>query len=167
MNTPSRLITVALAAMTLALTGAALAADGQWAGGHSGGHWGGGGQGHGRGGGQGGFHGGQGNWHGGGQGGWHGGGHGDFRGGWRGHNGHFDRGNAFYGFFGLGGLYWPGPFYAYPSYAYGYYPAPAYVAPDWAQSVQYYCPNVGYYPYIPACPQGWVRVIPAPPYPAQ
>ena len=73
----------------------------------------------------------------------------------------------------LGGL-------AYPYYAHPYYPyydrAPViieqpptdvYVQPA-PQAVEptywYYCQNPrGYYPYVAKCPNGWMRVVPAPP----
>jgi len=31
------------------------------------------------------------------------------------------------------------------------------------RTVQYYCPDAGYYPAVKACPQGWLRVVPEPP----
>ena len=83
--------------------------------------------------------------------------------------------------------YWWGPayygYYGYPAYtsSYTYYDAyPAYegypystyydsadtyVEPPVAAApvtpppkVQYYCPDAGYYPAVPACPRGWQRV---------
>jgi len=71
----------------------------------------------------------------------------------------------------LGGL-------AYPYYAHPYYydrapviieqpPTEVYVQPA-PQTVEpsywYYCQNPrGYYPYVAQCPNGWMRVVPAPP----
>jgi hypothetical protein len=74
---------------------------------------------------------------------------------------------------------WWGPPYPYP-YAYGYpYAAPPtvviqqqpqqYIEQPAQQSEQqywYFCPDPqGYYPYVKACPKGWMRVVPttAPP----
>ena len=73
---------------------------------------------------------------------------------------------------GWGAPYYPYPYYSYPSYP--YYPAPpvinqqqspVYVEPAPQQEEQnywYYCPNPqGYYPYVPECPKGWLKVIPS------
>jgi len=63
--------------------------------------------------------------------------------------------------------YW-GPRYYYPPPAY-YAPAPVIVqpAPQYVERTQpdadywYYCENPrGYYPYVRACPGGWMRVVP-------
>lgn len=91
-----------------------------------------------------------------------------------------------YGYFGYGGyyghrgfgprvgitiggpVYWgPPPVYYTPP---TYYPPPVYyVAPAPAPQTyieqepeyRYYCPNPsGYYPDIPRCPQGWLKVAP-------
>ena len=109
--------------------------------------------------------------------GWRGGG---FRGG--GFRGGGFRGGRFYGGLGLGlafGLplyYWGAGYYPYydpyyyPAYAYAnpvYDEAPVYsdVAPP-AYSEQdpgyrYYCPNpAGYYPSVPSCSTGWMKVVP-------
>ena len=82
-------------------------------------------------------------------------------------------------------LYWPYYAYGYPGYGYydpgypyydpgyAYYdnPAQAYVEPGTAApaqpQTQFYCPDTGYYPTVPTCPQGWLRVVPdnaAPPH---
>jgi len=66
--------------------------------------------------------------------------------------------------------YWPGYYYDYPAYTYYDYPAyndyptevyaePQGAAPSPARS-RYYCPDIGYYPSVQACPQGWLRVLP-------
>jgi hypothetical protein len=124
-----------------------------------------------------------GGWHGGGT--WHGGGN------WHGgnfHNGNF-RSRVFIGvgfgapFWGWG--WWPGyysPYYypayypAYPYYDGDYYPydsstyieqgTPTYSqsAPAYGQGTQYwyYCPDpAGYYPQVPTCAKGWLRVVPS------
>lgn len=69
------------------------------------------------------------------------------------------------------GYYWYGP----PPYY--YYPPPVIVRPEpqmhiekaapvpapQAQSYWYYCTNPqGYYPYVKACPGGWMQVVPTP-----
>jgi hypothetical protein len=79
-------------------------------------------------------------------------------------------GHRFHGaghaFFGLG--YWPS---WYVPYGYDYppptvlYTAPVYVEQaDESQSAYwYYCPDSrGYYPSVPQCPGGWLRVLPGP-----
>ena len=90
------------------------------------------------------------------------------------HGGHF-RGN-FSVFLGPS-LYWGPAFYPYyyPAYTYYDYATPVYTAPAPAYSAppatyqynahpatyQYYCPSGGgYYPNVPACPEGWLRVVP-------
>lgn len=74
--------------------------------------------------------------------------------------------------------------YGYPSYGYGdYYPAPTYDTGAYVQrpdtgyqggqqyqfqgaqvtsdGYSYYCPNpAGYYPQVPTCAAGWLRVVP-------
>jgi len=69
-------------------------------------------------------------------------------------------------------LFWPYygypaySYYDYPSYTYYDYPAQVYVEPQQAQpQAQFYCPDSGYYPAVPTCPKGWLRVVPdnAPP----
>ncbi len=142
-------------------------------GGGGGGSWSGGGW-HGGGGG---WHGGSGGWHGGG-GYWHGGGgywHGGYRGGgW----GWYWPGVAI-------GWGWGWPYY-YPYYGgyygagYGSYPygadystqtyiqqdAPAYSEgqgqfSQGGPAFLYYCPDpAGYYPQVPSCSKGWMRVLP-------
>jgi hypothetical protein len=133
-----------------------------WSGGHSGGGsgWSGG-------------HGGSG-WSGGSRSGWQGRGGGWRGGGWR--------GGRFYGGLGLGlaiGLplyYWGAGYYPYydpyyyPAYAYAnpvYEEAPVYsdVAPpaytEQDPGYRYYCPNpAGYYPSVPNCSTGWMKVVP-------
>lgn len=117
----------------------------------------------------GGSHGG-GGWHGGG---WHGGGHGH---GWHGS----------YVVYGFGWGWWPGYYYPYyPAYYPGYpyygdgspypypydYSAPAYIqqgSPAYTErhfsegaQYSYYCPDPpGYYPQVPTCAKGWLRVLP-------
>jgi len=166
------------AALMIGGTGVAMAQ-------HGGGHGGGGGGSHSGGGG--GWHGGGGSWHGGG-GSWHGGGgswHGG-HGGWGWHGTSFVIGvggpwwgwwPAYYPYY-YGGYSYP---YYYP-YA-GYYPyyqdAPMYDSGTYVQrpdagyqgdatqgapeqgGYQYYCPNpAGYYPQVPTCAAGWLRVVP-------
>ena len=85
------------------------------------------------------------------------------------HRGRSHRGGS--AFIGLG--YWPW----YLPYSYGYaYPQPGglygglYTSPvyvergDETQSASwYYCADArGYYPDVPQCPSGWLRVIPGP-----
>jgi hypothetical protein len=163
------------AAMLVGGTGVASAqmhGGGMSGGMHGGGSWSGGGNG-----GGGGWHGGGGGWNGGG---WHGGGY--WHGGWY--------GAGWYGVgIGLGypwwGWGWPGyynPYYAsYPAYPYysGYpvsydYSAPTYIQQDapayterryssQGENYLYYCPDpAGYYPQVPACAKGWLRVVPSP-----
>ena len=101
-----------------------------------------------------------------------GGGH---HGSWGGHHGH--RGHHHHGFHGrgrapvivgFGSAFWWG----YPwGYSYPYpYPSTVVVEPAPAYSEQvaphfwYYCHSAGaYYPYVHACPEGWVRVSPRAP----
>ncbi|MDD5249341.1 MAG: hypothetical protein PHY45_10170 [Rhodocyclaceae bacterium] len=62
----------------------------------------------------------------------------------------------------------PRPVYYYPPAP--VYSAPVYVTPPVAPPVPvaeeagwYYCPQAaGYYPYVRACPSGWLRVSPTP-----
>jgi|SRR5215831_13200070 len=143
---------------------------GSWSGGSHGGSW------------SGGWHGGSG-WHGGG---WHGSGwHGNtvvvgFGGWWGGWwPGYY---YPYYGGYGYG---YPVTYpYAYPYYGYGEY-APMYDTGSYVQrpdasypgdqqyqfqgqggqvtsdGYSYYCPNpAGYYPQIPNCAAGWLRVVP-------
>ena len=159
---------------------------GAWQGGggsHGGGSWNGGG------------------WHGGGSwnGGWHGGG--SWNGGWHGGWGWHGGTNVVVGFGGPWWGWWPAyyPYYAYPAaypyaypyYGYGeYYAGPTYYSGTYVQrsdpggqqqyqsgqvtsdGYSYYCPNpAGFYPQIPTCAAGWLRVVPqgapAPTAPAQ
>jgi hypothetical protein len=55
------------------------------------------------------------------------------------------------------------------AYSAPYAPAPAYAPPVYAgpppppapPSYWYYCPSArGYYPYVNACPEGWLTVVP-------
>lgn len=156
---------------------------GSWSGGSHGGSWGGS-----HGSWNGGWHGG-GNWHGG----WHGGNwHGStvvvgFGGPWWGWwPGYW----PYYGYYGgyYGGAYPAAYPYAYPSYGYGEY-APMYDSGAYVQRPDvpyqsgqqyqggqvtsdgylYYCPNpAGYYPQVPSCAAGWLKVVPqGAPGPAQ
>jgi hypothetical protein len=78
---------------------------------------------------------------------------------------------------GLGLLGLTYPYYGNPYYP-GYVPAPvpedqpaqfyAQPAPQQpaASSYWYYCQEPeGYYPYVKRCPDGWLKVVPAPPQP--
>ena len=70
----------------------------------------------------------------------------------------------------VGPGYWgPGPWWGAPYYYYGAPPVtiqqpPVYEQPapaPPAPAYWYYCPNPqGYYPYIQACPTGWLQVVP-------
>jgi hypothetical protein len=151
---------------------------GGWHGG-GGGSWGGGG---------GNWHGGGGSWHGGG-GSWHGGGgswHGGHGGwGWHGTSVVIGVGGPWWGWWPAYYPYYYGGGYAYPYYYpyTGYYPyyqdAPMYDSGTYVQrpdagyqgdstqgapaqgGYQYYCPNpAGYYPQVPTCAAGWLRVVP-------
>ncbi|AMO94199.1 hypothetical protein CFter6_1495 [Collimonas fungivorans] len=85
-----------------------------------------------------------------------------------------------YGYYGHGGFYGPrigvtigGPLYWGPPPVY-YAPPPVYYAPppvyvepepqtyiEKAPNYAYYCPSpAGYYPQIPRCPKGWMKVMP-------
>jgi hypothetical protein len=91
----------------------------------------------------------------------HGGGH-------RGHN-HGHRHYHHRGYYGSSFYFYPS-YYAYPRY----YAPPVYYAPPPAVYVEqpalpavagdwYYCGSArGYYPEVPACPEGWQRVAPRP-----
>ena len=107
-------------------------------------------------------------------GGWHGGGY--WHGGWYG-GGWYGVG---YPWWGWGWGAWPGYYYpyyqsSYPAYPYGSYDysAPTYIqqqAPAYTEQrsfsgqgeqYSYYCPDpAGYYPQVPACAKGWLRVVP-------
>jgi hypothetical protein len=53
----------------------------------------------------------------------------------------------------VGGPTWyayPAPYYAYPYSPPVYGPIPP--------GFYFYCPGVGYYPYVAACPTGWVSI---------
>ncbi len=100
------------------------------------------------------------------------------RGGFGGRGGHVERfergGHAEFGVF-LGPGWWgpyPYPYYPYYSY-YPYYPPSSVIiqqppeisvqpAPQTeAPSYMYYCKDPqGYYPTIPRCPNGWMKVVP-------
>ena len=75
------------------------------------------------------------------------------------------------------GFYFGGPGWWGP-YPYGWYPPPyvveqrpivvqqeppVYVQQPQQSSYWYYCPDLGYYPYVQSCPKGWVQVAPQPP----
>jgi hypothetical protein len=82
---------------------------------------------------------------------------------------------------GGGGGAWPGYYYpyysaSYPAYPYGSYDdsAPTYIQqqpPAYMEQrsfsgqgaqYSYYCPDpAGYYPQVPACAKGWLRVVPS------
>ena len=77
------------------------------------------------------------------------------------------------GLFGLGVWELSRPHFYYPYYS---YPAPVISQPAEEIYVQpvppppvttgywYFCRNPeGYYPYVKRCPDGWLRVVPAPP----
>ena len=80
----------------------------------------------------------------------------------------FVRGNIWLG----PGPYWGPPGYYYPYYPY-YPPAPVIVEPGERgyiergseparQNYWYYCEDPkGYYPYVKACPGGWMKVVPS------
>ena len=79
---------------------------------------------------------------------------------------------------GWGPWYYPPPYYYYPPYQpiiiqrppqvyiEQYAPAPdAAPAPD-QTNYWYFCPaSKAYYPYVKACPSGWLKVLPQPPAP--
>ncbi len=128
--------------------------------------------------------------HGGGGGGWHGGGSWHGGGGWYGGGGYWHGGGWYggryvvgvgfgYPWWGWGWGAWPGYYYpsypAYPSYPYysSDYSAPTYIQQDapaysdqrsftgQGEQYSYYCPDpAGYYPQVPACARGWLRVVP-------
>lgn len=130
-----------------------------------------------------------GSWHGGSGGGnWHGGG-GNWHGGsWHGGHSHVFVGVGFGAPFWGWGWGWPGYYYPYAysayypyyyDYPYGYdagysgsyiqQGAPAPAAPPAAargeyspqSQYSYYCPDpAGYYPQVPTCAKGWLRVVP-------
>jgi len=61
-------------------------------------------------------------------------------------------------------VFFGAPFWAYGPYA--YVPPPVYVEPppvyiQPAPSYWYYCQSARvYYPYVGACPEGWLQVVP-------
>jgi hypothetical protein len=68
-------------------------------------------------------------------------------------------------------VYWGGSIVLGPWYPYRYYAPPpvviqeppqVYAQPEQAEaSYWYYCRNPeGYYPYVKACPEGWMKVVP-------
>ena len=79
---------------------------------------------------------------------------------------------------GLAYPYYADPYYPYPQY-YPYYntvpvvqlpPEEMYVQPDPQPPVKptywYYCKDpAGYYPSVPKCPSGWMKVVPSSPSP--
>ena len=82
----------------------------------------------------------------------------------------------FYGSVSIGGPayypgYYPGPVYYGPPPVY-YAPQPVYIEPEQeyiersdasaeAPDFKYYCANPkGYYPEVPRCPKGWLKVVP-------
>ena len=175
------------AATLIGGTGVAMAQHG--GGGHGGGGMGGGGMGGARGGGGSGgaWHGGSGggSWHGGS--GWHGGSnwHGGHGWGWHGTSVVIGFGGPWWGWwpsyypYYYGGYPYYSPYYGYPYYSYPYssdgpmYDYGTYVQRpdagyqgDMTQApaqggYQYYCPNpAGYYPQVPTCAAGWLRVVP-------
>jgi hypothetical protein len=98
-------------------------------------------------------------------------GHGEI---WRFHDGDLDRWRAGHWVHGDHGgrLGWwwvvGGAWYFYPAPVYPYpdpYVPPAVAAPGApAGSYWYYCASArAYYPYVPACPEGWMRVVPQTP----
>lgn len=61
--------------------------------------------------------------------------------------------------------FWP-PAYVQPPTVYVTPPTTVYVQPQQAASSTYwyYCPDpAGYYPYVSACPKGWMTVVPQTP----
>jgi hypothetical protein len=68
-------------------------------------------------------------------------------------------------------FYGPAPVYYGPPPVY-YAPQPVYIAPERetyierdasaeAPDIKYYCANpTGYYPQVPRCPKGWLKVVP-------
>ena len=102
-----------------------------------------------------------------GRGGFHGGGHPAFHGGFHGgfHHG-FHHGHGFVGtgvFIGAPfwwDPWWSGYYYAAPPVVVQQSP-PVYVQQPQANGYWYYCQNPqGYYPYVTACPGGWMTVAP-------
>lgn len=97
---------------------------------------------------------------------------------WHGHGGHGGHGSSHVGVWfgpGWGGWdpWWWGA--AYPYYYNNYYwrppvvyqeESPVYVEPTpqtEEQTYWYYCPESrNYYPYVKKCPNGWLKVVPAP-----
>jgi hypothetical protein len=87
-------------------------------------------------------------------------------------------GPGFYGGYGFGGYgfgypyYYP-PYYSYPQTVIVPTTPPVYIQQQQAQPAQqaqpqtnywYYCREPdGYYPYVKACPGGWLQVAPQPP----
>jgi hypothetical protein len=102
---------------------------------------------------------------------WNGGRH--WNGNWRDTRWHGHRSHVFGSVF-LGWPYWWGPSYYYDYPAYSYYGGPAYydstqiyvepsgtaAQPSAPAQAQYYCPDAGYYPAVPTCARGWLRVVP-------
>ncbi|MGB7194988.1 hypothetical protein [Collimonas pratensis] len=129
-----KLMILWLAALALIFSGAAGSAFARNDGGHGGG-----------------FHGGGAQFHGGGM---------RYGGGPQAHHG-FHRFRDFHGrgVIVIGGPFFWDPYYYDPAL----YPAgSAYIAPDGNYS--YYCNNpAGYYPEVPSCPSGWLRVVPGDP----
>jgi hypothetical protein len=92
--------------------------------------------------------------------------HGGFHDGHFPHNGHAVHTRVFIGgSFFFGGPFWwgPGPYYA----GYAGSPVvvesapPTYIQQAPASAYWYYCPSSqSYYPYVTACPDGWLTVVP-------
>lgn len=100
-------------------------------------------------------------------------------GGYRGHVGHgwHSWHGRYYGPDVWVGPGWWGPYYPYYPY-YRFYTYPFTIAPEESETYaqpepqkepvyRYYCRNPkGYYPGVPRCPSGWLKVVPSPPPPA-
>lgn len=91
-----------------------------------------------------------------------------------GHGGHGGRGGFYGPSFGISVgdpfFFGPWPYYYGPPAMY-YAPPPFYIGPETyierddasaqAPDYRYYCPKPeGYYPQIPRCPKGWLKVVP-------
>jgi hypothetical protein len=62
---------------------------------------------------------------------------------------------------GYWGPYYPYPYYAPPAPVVVQQAPPVMVQPSPEPSYWYYCQNPqGYYPYVQACPHGWMKVVP-------
>lgn len=81
-------------------------------------------------------------------------------------------GSGFYGYrsYGYPGTFFNAPIYNYPPAVRVPATPPVYIQQEQPRPVQpranywYYCQNPeGYYPYVKACPGGWLQVAPQPP----